>query len=232
MLVADIISSLRFGELRHFNFGETEVEGLQEVHFPMVINLINQGMLDIYTKMPLQFKEVFIQPVTQMNIYKLHPRHAVTNLDSTAVKFIKDTIEDPFEGNILKVEAVYSEFGYEIPLNDHVNPDSIFTIALDTIQIPKPSEQIAMSVIYRSCPQPSEESIDISQDLDLPLVYKQALIMFVSGKAHLTRAHMDSEIKHSDYMNRYEREMERLRMAGYFISDASSNSKFARRGYA
>lgn len=232
MLVADIINGLKYGELRHFNLGESEVEGVAEIHYPMLINLINQGMLDIYSKVSLKYQEVFIQPVSQINIYKLHVRHAETNLDSTEEKFIKDTIEEPFEGNILKIEAVYDEFGTELPMNDHANADSVFLMGLDTLQVPKPSEGIALSIIYRSYPEPSQETIDIAQELDLPLVYKQALIMFVTGKAHLSRAHMDSEIKHSDYMQRYNAELARCKQDGHYLSDATSNSKFARRGFA
>lgn len=232
MLVADIINGLKYGEFRYFNFGETEQEGLAEVHYPMIINLINQGMIEIYSKVPLMYREVLIQPVTQMNIYRLHPKHASTSVNSTATKFIIDTFEDPFKGNIIKIEAVYNEFGIELPMNDKSNIDSVFTPSIDTLQVPKPDERVALGIIYRSMPDQLEETLDISQELELPLVYKQALMMFVVAKAHLGRAHLDSEPRHNIFYRNFLAELDRLKADGHFISDSTTGSKFANRGYA
>lgn len=231
MQVSEIISGLRFGELRHFNLGESATEGVFPIHYPLLISLINRGVQDIYTKVKLSHKELYIQPIVNRTTYRLHPKHAVTNTASTEAKFIIDSPEEPFKGNLLRILSAFTECGKEIPLNDHNDCDSLHLVGLDIIQVPDPQAENAITIIYQSGVDQLLENDDLTQEVDLPLVYKQALMFFIAGKAHLSRAHLDSEIKHSDYMSSYENELNRLVAEGYVLSDATSCKRFSLRGF-
>lgn len=231
MKVSNIFNDLKYGELRHFNLGESEIEGLFPVHHNMIINLINQGLLDIYARVPLMFKEVFIQPKTNMTIYRLVEKHAVSNTTPNVPKFILDSPEEPFYGNIIKINAVYDKNGCSIVLNDTAACNSIFVVGMDTIQIPNPSDVDPLSIIYRTFPKELYENGDITQEVDIPYVYKQALIHFIVAKCHLSRAHMDSEMKESTYMAKYNAEIEYQKSLGHMIVDETSQTKFAERGF-
>jgi hypothetical protein len=231
MQVSDIISGLKFGELRHFNFGESAQEGVFPIHFPMLINLINQGVKDIYSKVKLSHRELYLQPIVNKTTYRLHPKYAVTNTVSTEVKYIIDSPDDPFKGNLLRILAAFTECGKEIPLNDHNDCESLHLVGLDIIQVPDPQADNAITIIYQSGVDKLEESDDITQEVDLPSVYEQALMLFIVAKAHLSRAHLDSEVKHSDYMSRYQNELDRLVAEGYVLSDATSCKRLSLRGF-
>lgn len=231
MLVSNIINDLKYGELRNFNLGDSSEEGLFPVHYTMMINLINQGILDIYSRVPLMFKEIFIQPRTNMTIYRLLKKHAVSDTTPNVPKFILDSVEEPFHGNIIKIHAIFNKTGCMYTLNDTAICDSIFVTGMDTIQVPDPSDTEPLSIIYRTYPKEIFENGDITQEIDLPAVYKQALLHFIVAKCHLSRAHMDSEMKESTYMNKYIAEIEFQRSLGHIVADETSATKFGVRGF-
>lgn len=231
MLISEIISDLKYGEFRHFNLGNSAEEGVYPIHYPLIMNLVNQGVRDIYTKVKLSHKELYIQPIVNKTTYRLHPKHALTNTSSTEVKFIVDSPDNQFKGNLLRIVSAFTECGKEIPLNDHNDCRSLHLVGLDIIQVPDPQADNAITIIYQSGVDLLDLEGDLTQEVDLPDVYKQALIMFVVAKAHLSRAHLDSEIKHSDYMARYQNELNSLVGEGYVLSDATSCKRFSLRGF-
>lgn len=231
MKVSNIFNDLKYGELRHFNLGESETEGLFPIHNNMIINLINQGLLDIYSRVPLMFKEIFIQPKTNMTIYRLLKKYAVSDATLNVPKFILDSIEEPFYGNIIKIHGVYDKNGCAITLNDSAACNSIFVTGMDTIQVPNPSDVDPLSIIYRTFPQELYENGDMTQEVDIPYVYKQALLHFIVAKCHLSRAHMDSEVKESTYMAKYNSEIEYQKSLGHLVADETSQTKFGMRGF-
>jgi hypothetical protein len=177
------------------------------------------------------FKEIFIQPRTSMTIYKLHKKHAVSDITPNVPKFILDSVEEPFHGNIIKINSVYNSTGCMYSINDTAACDSIFIVGMDTIQVPNPSDTEPLSIIYRTYPKELFENEDITQEIDLPSVYKQALLHFIVAKCHLSRAHMDSEVKESSYMAKYINEIEYQKSLGNMVADETSATKFGLRGF-
>lgn len=232
MKISNIINDLKFGELRHFNLGESDPEGVHPIHHVMITNLINQGIQDIYSRVPLLFKQIFIQPRTATTIYPLQSKYAITSTSSTVYKFILDSVEEKFVGNVLSIMGVYNEAGCELPLNDSNKCNSVFTVGLDTLQIPRPSDTEPLAVLYRTFPEELDETGDITQEVELPAPYRQALIMFIVAKCHLSRAHMDSEMKEQSYLAKYYAEIELQKSQGHFISDATSCIRLGKRGFA
>lgn len=186
MKVADIFEQLTYGELKQQGLGGYSNKAIAEEDYPEVTSHLNLALLNVYTRFPILEKELFITPLTGQTLYDITSANTLSSGNEDW--FIEDSVEVPFEDDIIRMSSVYDAYGNEIPFNNETADVSIFTPKFNTLQIP---EEIAgpLSIIYRASPiklvPPSEDGTDeeftafLNTDVVLPEVLMEAVFSFI-----------------------------------------------------
>jgi hypothetical protein len=233
MKLDQVIQVLATGELSQANLGSNDVDGITSNNKSMLVNHINMAMIDLYTRFPLALKEIWLTPNDHMTTYKLHSKHADTNVESTELKYINDSVYVPFKDDILIVDQVFNEIGCEVPLNDSNNCNSVFTPTFNTIQIPCPSPENSYCIVYRASPELLDTGVRCNGDADieLPHSFIPALCYFVASRFHASRTHTNSIVESASYMQKYEAACNILMLSGAYTANNTTNLKARANGW-
>lgn len=90
-----------------------------------------------------------------------------------------DTKDNPFLGDVLKIENAYTESGQHIVLNDNNNPRAWFTPSFDTIQIPNTTDiDTRIAIIgYKAKPEHIDpNTTDFEKDIYIPSYLEEPMI--------------------------------------------------------
>lgn len=190
MLLSDIFRKLGHGELASYFVGSEIAEGVGEKYWPQMIDHINTGLTKLHTKFPLSHIQMVIQQYEHIATYTLSSKYAETNTASTEpYKYIKDSVFEPFEDNVLRVERVYNECYEELPINEPHDCRSVFTSAYNKIQVPTPEKENALIVVYRANHKKIPVTVEdpSTVEIHIPDPLEEALLayighMYLSGK--------------------------------------------------
>lgn len=177
MLLETILDTVRYGELNNISIDDEKI--------PQIINYINLGLIQLYSKFPVQEKQVIIQQYPQISMYVLDPKYARSNRVSSAPhKYILDTPDDPFVGDVMFITGICDEWGIPRPLNDDHSPRSYFLVSHNTLQIPNANEHESTFVIYRAKPRiVNPKQYDPMEYIELPEYLLEPLTTYVGYKA-------------------------------------------------
>lgn len=180
MLVEDIINDLKYGELS--SHGMFMADDFTEQDKARLIHHMNIGLTALYARFPLLTRELTLIQVAGKTIYKLHSDH--TTFDVNAVDYdtyLIDSIEFPFNDDLIQVLTVYDEEGNEIRINDFT-ADCVVTLpAPDILEIPAPVDTNALFLIYQAKP----EKVDMStKEIILPDNFKPALLAYIAHRVY------------------------------------------------
>lgn len=197
MTIDDLFKSLSYGELQNLAIGGDGSGIISIEHHPRLINITNQGLKALYTRFNLQENELIIDSQDDTTLYYLQVEHALSNGDMSFEKYIRDTVEAPFEEDVIRVLRVYTEDGEELPINDPTQETSVYLPQHDCLQIPFPVTGNAYFVIYQAKHPKLTTDGGISQEIELPLALEPALEAFVAsriytsmnGQEHVAKGH-------------------------------------------
>mgnify|MGYP001252142702 CR=1 FL=1 len=234
MLLGEFLEDLAVGELSKINFGDNTEEGLTEYNYKEIIKHINRGIYQIHTRFDINFAEFFLQQYSHIQFYRLTPEYAQTNTESSQpIKYIEDSPENPFDREIIKITGVFNELGEELPLNDDNAENGLFTPEIDLLQITAPSDENTLSFIYRPAPKKllSDGDEYLSQKLDLPRIFLEALEYYILHKVVSSREYLDNANDSDKYLLMFERELARIINEDLYISDNTTNIKLTQNGW-
>ena len=215
MTLQDIFNWLKYGELAHLGLYDSVTGEVTEDNKPKIISHIILGLRDLHTKFPLKERELAIQQYDHISMYLLKKEFAVTNTDPTPngdPKYIIDSEDNPFTGDILRIDQVFDELGTEMPINEPASLYSVFTPAYNILQIPRAVGENAAFVTYRA--DHTKIALD-TPDLDLveieiPDTHTQALLFFVASRLFATMNHPEGSPLSSEYQMRYMNEVSQI----------------------
>lgn len=234
MQLSTIIRQLASGELKNVNLGSNTEVGITPYNYAEIVDHINLGLLDLYTKFPLKVREVFVQQYANIQFYHLNSAYAVTNTASTATpKYLVDTPSNVFDDTLLKIDQIYDESGVALSLDDDTNPESLYLTSMGTIQVPNPNPNNTMAVIYRASHPKltyTDES-DLDQQVELPLMLLQALLLFVASRVHGSSGQINGYKDAARYMNMYTAACLEASGQGVGIDTGYVNKKLEQNGW-
>lgn len=148
--------------------------------FPAIINALNLELTQLYSRYPVLEKDVAFRRFPEISLYHLTRRYCRSNDESKELyKYILDTKDNPFLGDILKIENAYTESGQHIVLNDNNNPRAWFTPSFDTIQIPNTTDiDTRIAIIgYKAKPEHIDpNTTDFEKDIYIPSYLEEPMI--------------------------------------------------------
>lgn len=173
MNLRQLIDHLVQNNLYQFNMAKNE-------QFPAIINALNLELTQLYSRYPVLEKDVAFRRFPEISIYHLTRRYCRSNDESKELyKYILDTKDNPFLGDVLKIENAYTESGQHIVLNDNNNPRAWFTPSFDTIQIPNTTDiDTRIAVIgYKAKPEYIDpNTTDFEKDIYIPSYLEEPMI--------------------------------------------------------
>jgi len=192
MKLLDILKDLTYSELAGLAIGNLipdEAENEPDPHqYEKIVGFINLGLKEIYKRFFLRSNEIYIQQHEEIATYKLHSDFAVSNTASVEdPKYIIDTVANPFQDDILKIEMIYDAGGNKLPLNDTSEELSVYTPTFRSVQIANPNDVDTFSVQYRACH--AKIPVTLATDpntveVELPNSLQEALLYYVASRAY------------------------------------------------
>ena len=173
MNLRQLIDHLVQNNLYQFNMAKNE-------QFPAIINALNLELTQLYSRYPVLEKDVAFRRFPEISLYHLTRRYCRSNDKSKELyKYILDTKDNPFLGDVLKIENAYTESGQHIVLNDNNNPRAWFTPSFDTIQIPNTTDiDTRIAIIgYKAKPEHIDpNTTDFEKDIYIPSYLEEPMI--------------------------------------------------------
>lgn len=187
MNLQEIFDHLSGSELSQMSLGGGE-EGINEGNWERVLNAVNLGLTELHKRFLLREGRVTVAMQPGLRTYLLDQKHAVSDYENPlATKYLMDSLDDPFLGDVMKIERVYDAKGMELWLNSGNHPEgSIRTPAYNMMVVPDTLPVQELTVVYRAKhPKLVKEQGYFNleeQQVDLPDVYLEALIYYVASR--------------------------------------------------
>lgn len=192
--LGELFKDLSFGPLSNLTIGGQGSGVIPVAQENRILSLTNTGLTKLYTKFVIAEKELVVRTIADKELYPLRQIHA-DNDPGIDFKFIADTPEDPFLGDMVRILLVGDADGNELPLNDYNQDASVFTPKPDVLQILNAEADTIFHVIYQANHAKLLTS-EPTQDIDLPEPLQEALVAYVgyrilepmNGEEHSRRA--------------------------------------------
>jgi hypothetical protein len=233
MTLAEILEQLTYGELSQLAMGGWD-DGIRREDLPKVLAHINLGLKELYKRFWLSSKEVLVQLHDHIQVYTLDKHYAATNTLSPAKeKYIIDSVYQPFQNDLLKIEQVFNENGELMYLNDLTEPWSLFTPSYNQLQVPFPEHHNILLVHYRA----SHPKIELRPDEDpkdvqvmLPEGLLEPLLLYVGYRAFGSLTSVP-DAESSVYLQKFENSVQNALKAGLQISTCYGNMRLDNQGW-
>lgn len=235
MKIKRIIEHLETGVLSRVNLGGNIEIGVTSYNYPTIISAIELGLIELAQIFNLKQREVIIKQEDHIKVYELDVKYAVTNTQSTEpYKYIKDSVDNPFTGDILRIEEVYDELGNKFSLNDDSDSDSLYTPSVMSIQVPKPNAENSLSVIYSAgTTELRKTGLNLlDQEVYLPPALLQPMLMFVAAQVTLGKDSLEAKNESMVYERRYREAVALAMNFGAKVADGTTNMNVERNRWA
>lgn len=244
MTLQDIFDALSYGELSQMSIGGLESGEITRANRHRLLPHINMGMTALFKRFRLKEGVLSIRLIPDKTKYVLQSEYG-TSVSTSG--YIQDT-GNPFTNDLLKIEYVLVDSGYELPLNDAVHMYSVQTPQTNVIEVPKaivnkygslPEEYITngLKVVYRA--NHVKLTYDLQYDyayedgseLELPEAYLPALLYFVASRVNNPMGMANEFHAGNSYYAKYEQECMRLEMENMQRDVISTSTRLERNGW-
>jgi len=238
MTLLELMKDLTYGELAQFKIGnllpgERDSEP-DPTRYEQLISHINLGLLAIYKRFFLSSKEIYIQQYSQIATYVLSSKYAQTNIASAEpIKYIMDTVQNPFLDDVLKIEEVYDEEGNKLPMNDVTEDLSVFTPNYRSVQVPYPVDANTMAVQYRAAHPKIIYTRDINPaeiEVEVPNSLHEALLYYVASR-YATSVGGDGGNEGNTYFQKFEDSCNKVDEYGLEVQAEPGDWRFDQGGW-
>lgn len=234
MHLQEVFDYLAHGELSQLSIGSRNVGSIAESDYAKIVSHINLALLNLYTFFPIKESEVLVMQQEGITMYTLDSKHAQSNSDSTAVKYIEDAHTLPFMDDVLKIEEVYRAGNKLLPLNNLHDCESAFTPAYNVVQLPRIEPGELVSVVY----QARHPKINVGPDndisniiIELPSILLEPLLVYVHSRIAANSGSEGSLNESRLLKSEYEKLIQTMRNREIFNRDASTNLKLRVNGW-
>ncbi|MCK5915253.1 MAG: hypothetical protein KAG92_03860, partial [Deltaproteobacteria bacterium] len=119
MTLGEVFKQLTYGELSQLSMGGSEGGRVRPEDYERITAHVNMALRALYRRFFLASKEVIIDLHPQIQTYTIDRRFAITNQDSKEqILYVIDSIYEPYNNDLLKIEQIFNEGGEELYLND------------------------------------------------------------------------------------------------------------------
>jgi len=233
MKLSNIFEYLAQGELAQHYVATSSCGSIEPENYHKLIPNINMALLELYKRFPVSRKGVLIVVNPIITHYHLREKYAINSALPATNKYIMDSVEEPFKGDILLIEDVVDEIGTVLYLNEDTTQYSIYTPTFDTVTIPAPELGQYLNVGYRAAPEhiPSVGIDPEEYEVLLPPVMLEALLLYVYSKYHSGLDEQIVEGTRVNFAREFEKSVSRIEYGTLINKTSHRNSKFTINGW-
>lgn len=203
MLLSELFAKLSYGKLSNLSISGEGSGTIVEAKRPKIVEYLNDGLLRLYSRFLLKESYLVIEQVAHRQSYPLVLAHAYSNDASTEIdKFIQDSDENPFLGDVIKIFSCWNSAGEKIPLNDEHDPYSIFTPQPHIIQIPEPYAGDVIGVSYQA--RHPLVPVSLTAEINIPFTLESALASYIASCVYSDMNTQESTMKAQEHLRNYE----------------------------
>lgn len=233
MKLQELYQNLSFGEFSNLAIGEEGAGTIPVQHQPKILAYTNQALVKLSSRFVILEREVAVNTDEAITVYPLRTKYAETDPTPVFRKYIADTVEDPFTGDVVKIRAVHNEVGERLAINDPTDETSVYTPSFDTLQLNYPQTGNTYFVTYQA-KHPVLVPDDLEQEIILPAPLYEALQAMIAHKVFVGMTGEEHSRRAAELLARYEeicRMVEGKDLASDSMNEGSSDDKFEARGW-
>ena len=232
MNVQELFKRMSFAEFSNLTLGTEGAGMIDEKRQSALFHYLNEALTKLHARFLLKENELTVLTFSHITKYDLIKQHAITAEAKPGVtQFIYDSINNPFQGDVIKVLRVMGQNGLELPLNDDGKRYSLFTPRPNRLQIPYPDHGTHINVVYQA-KHPYIEYGDLCAQIDLPEVLESALTSYIAGGVYGNMNGQEHTVKGQEHMLKYEAHCQQvIEMDLVSNSTSTTTEKFDDRGF-
>ena len=241
--LGDVFEDLSFGPLaglKEGGEGSGTIPGSAEAR---LVHLINRALGVLHSRYLISQKSIQIRCIADRTLYPLVVEHTDSFVDtdnpgSEPEKFIIDTAENPYSGDLIAIRQVFGPDKTsvdpaavkEFMLNDDSSDSTIYVPNFDVLQVVAPVAGDIYTVLYQAR-HPLLGIADVSQQIYLPDGLFPALEAWVAAKVFLSKNGEEHVARGSQLMGQYEQACLRAEQDNLLVTPQSGNNKLETRGF-
>lgn len=235
MTLQDIFDQIEGTELRNLYIGSSSGGHIATSDYPTIINHINLGLIELYKKFPIKFRELTLQLYDYITLYDLITDRTESVGTLSPLYIIDGSLEPAYQftGDILLITNVYNEVGDEFPLNDMNIETSIMTPEPNVIQMQYPASENTLSIIYRCMPQRIDNTTTLlTTSVPLPLQFLEAISAWIgyrhfAGKGVNPQSNPEAMFWYGQFL----KAIGEIKQDGTFQAEMTFNLRFGDNGW-
>ena len=203
-----------------------------------IFSLINNGLLDLYTRFKIKEKEFDLYQRADKSLYYVRAAYLGDPGAGDSEVYIDGTGDDPPAGDIIRFLEAYDADGVEVRINNPKYPYDIFTYEPDVIKLvqEEDADLRVISLVY----QAAYPKINIEDDEDpetyalyFPTYLKKALLLSIAATLYRGKSSKASEQGNlsNTYLYQYELEINKIKELGLLPDKTSTSTNFEMNGW-
>lgn len=201
MTFDDFLRDLCLIELSDLVFVEPDT--MNQLRYPSaalrsrILPTINSALRQLYIEHRIEQRDVVLRTNVGTSLYYLRPEHAVTHPDPLIEKYLIDSPERPFTGNLVRIDQVLDE-DERLVFAEHLNPlgGLVRRPSWDCLAFSNPQDDKEYLVRYRvSAPTMTEGQDDDAVQMALPPGYADLLRLQVAARLYGQQKTQESVVK-------------------------------------
>jgi len=237
MKLSEVFNQLAHGELTQLALVDDTTGTIKTSKYPVIVSNVNLAMAALHKRFNMKEGRLSFYLETGRLTYPL----------STAedVNFFEGNGDEEFTDNILKIERVYTDTGYELGLNDESDSYSCSTPTATTLRLSPllaaqstdlPSQLLtkSLTVVYRANPTPIKYTDSFNParvDIELPYSHLEPLLFFVASRIHNPIGMTNEFHAGNNYAAKYEKACLQLEESNIQTDQGSQSTKLIRNGW-
>lgn len=247
MKLQEVFDQLTHGELSQLSIGGNETGVIAPSSYNRLVPHVNLALTALYKRFPLKEGRLNLELQAGRTTYPINSRYAVTSKTSReAVRYIKDTVSEPFLDDIHKIERVYTSAGHEFGLNDeadfygmHTPSATVLRVHPDVvskaISLPDELKTSTLEVVYRANHKLIvADGADLepeSIELELPYSHLEPLLFYIASRVHTPTGMTNETNMGNTYFAKYEASCQQIEALNLRVDQGSQNTRLQSNGW-
>ena len=234
MYLQTFLDELSYGELAGLYISTNlPTAGILTVDHRRILSLMNNGLLDMYSRIMMKEKEFDLYQRADRTLYPIRTTYMGDPNAGNDDIFIDNTGDDPPAGDIIRWLEAYDADGNEVFIDSPGHPYDLFTTEYDVLKITQQDDVDVriISLVYQAAYPKIDFTDDIDMEtfeLDFPLYIARALRLYVASFMYSGKANKSTEkgSLSSQFLYQYETEIHKIQSLGLVPDKENKNSSF------
>ena len=205
MNLAQMLQRLAQGPVGDLKIGGDRTGTIPNEAIPEMVAKAQTALTELHTRFALSLKTLTIEVVSGVFLYPLRKEFAQSSGSTEIHKFIQDSAERPYTGDLISVEHVLDAQRCELPLNKRHDCTSWFLVAYDTLSMDYPVTGDTYFVSYRADHAPLDPAGNLeAQQIRIPAALEEAFLAKLGYEVFCTQTGENAIAKAAELRAKYE----------------------------